>query len=232
MSDTWNSLPQHPDRQPQSSSLRAKIIEAARSKLDVREKMTTTNGKLYGLNNDDAGWIKRFFMEGVGWKESEWQHWFGHPMDKDEPDAGAMWCAAFASWSVVQGHAAEGLPLPLKLHAHGNTLRDYLKKAGLFIPMAGLYAGGNPVATTRLPGPGDFIVFDTGHIGLVERFDHAGRSLDSIEGNTYVDPRNRQDGVYAIAGIKGKRFEKIQGFGIVDPVECPGTSCGWSGRAH
>jgi hypothetical protein len=224
MAKKWSELPRHADRMPQASGLRTAILGtiAENRLLEVRENMHALG---YGLNVDTGGWIKRFFVEGLEWKAPDWERMKSG--DSSEPEAKSMWCSAFACFCYLQGHAKEGAPLFLKREGRASGLRDNLIKAGLFIPMSSLYDGAkNPIATARLPGPGDFIVFP-GHIGLLKSFNHAGKTLDSIEGNTYVDPRARQDGVYEIPGIKGRRFESIEGFGICDPIPCPGGACGW-----
>lgn len=224
MPKPWKDLPQHPERQPQTSELRTAILGtiAENNLLAVRENM---HAQGYGLNVDAAGWIKRFFIEGLEWKASTWENL--KSSDTSEPEAKSMWCSAFACFCYVQGHAKTGSPLYLKREGYGNALRDNLKKAGLFIPLASLYDGAKrPLATARLPGPGDFVVFNTGHIGLVKSFDHAGRKLVTYEGNTYDDPKARKDGVYEMA-VSDRRLDTVQGFGICDPVPCPGGACGW-----
>lgn len=225
MPKKWSDLPKHADRMPQTSELRAAIVGtvAENNLLAVREVMHEGPTR-YGLNYDTTGKIKRFFVEGLEWKESEWERMKSG--DASEADAKSMWCAAFASFCYVQGHAKVGAPLFFKRNGGAGGMRDNLIKAGLFIPMSSLYDGAKkPVTTARLPGPGDFIVFP-GHIGLLKSFDHAGRTLEAIEGNTYVDPKNRADGVYEIH-VKDRRFASIEGFGICDPVPCPGGACGW-----
>lgn len=223
MPKPWKDLPKHADRMPQSSPLRQVILGTVpeNNLLAVREDM---HAQGYGLNVDATGWIKRFFVEGLEWKEADWARMKSG--DASEPEAKSMWCSAFACFCYVQGHAKSGSPLYLRRDGRASGLRDNLIKAGLFIPMSSLYDGAkNPITTARLPGPGDFIVFP-GHIGLLESFNHQGKTLEAIEGNTYDDPRARKDGVYKIH-VKGRRFEGIEGFGICDPVECPGGACGW-----
>lgn len=229
MPKKWSDLPKHADRAPQSSGLRAAILGtvAENNLLAVREKMHAHG---YGLNDDDGNWIKRFFIEGLGWTASQWEG--GKSGDASEDGAKSMWCAAFASYCYVQGHAKEGAPLFLKRDGNAGRLRDNLIKAGLFIPMSSLYDGAKkPIKPApRLPGPGDFIVFP-GHIGLLKSFNHDARTLEAIEGNTYVDPKHRADGVYEIH-VKDPRFGTIEGFGICDPVPCTSNRCGWEEMAH
>lgn len=250
----WTSLPQHPERASQDSPLRQKIYETAYRFANVlkKDKDATRDTELdqdkvglreimqgsYGLNRDPDDFIKRFFMEGVGWTEAEWDRQKGN--DATEVGAKAEWCAAFASYCVVQGHAAEGRSLPFKTHAAGNTLVSYLKKAGLFIPMTSLYdAAGKPTNPQRAPRRGDFVIYAGGHTGLVDTLHHEQKKLDTIEGNSYTGPK-RADGVYALRGLKLDRadkqskFDKIQGFGIVDPAPCdPAVAkCGWDGWDH
>lgn len=108
--------------------------------------------------------------------------------------------------------------------ASGPDTKKRLEQEGLFIPLAELYDGATARATTRLPGPGDFVVFNTNHIGLVKSFDHASRRLVTIEGNNSTDngkmPDGRTpapDGVYEHR-ISARRFDTVLGFGIVDPA--------------
>jgi hypothetical protein len=250
----WSNLPTHKDRASQDSPLRQKIYEAAyrfanvlkkdkdpsrdtdldQDKVGLREIMQGG----YGLNRDPDDFIKRFFMEGIGWNEADWEKQKGN--DAKEVGAKAEWCAAFASYCVVQGYAAEGRSLPFKTHAAGNHLVNHLKKAGLFIPMASLYdASGAPTNSARLPRRGDFIIYAGGHTGLVDTFEYAQKKFDTIEGNSFTGPR-RVDGVYALRGHtldkanKHCELDKIQGFGIVDPAPCdPATAkCGWLDWDH
>lgn len=223
-----SNKPQHPERTSQNTPLREEIIKVATEHLHVREKKSP-NGA-YGLNDDDAGNIKKFFLEGVMWTEAQWKAQFNK--DSSEPGSGPAWCAAFASYCVLQGHGRAGIPLATPRHASGPELKKLLMNAGLWIPMDSLYdSAGHPKATGRIPAPGDFVIYGTGHTGLVKEFRHAERVLETIEGNSWTGTV-RDDGVWELKKANGRGFDKIAGFGITDPVECTSSTCGWQGSLH
>jgi len=171
--------------------LRAEIVKAARSHLDVREDVSK--------NKDSRGYIDKFFLDGVKWSQSD------RNKNKD-----ASWCAAFASYCVRKAHESQNRPLPVELHAHGGELKKNLEKAGLYIPVEEATSPDG-----RKPRPGDFVVYKINHIGLVESFDPNTHKLTTIEGNTNKTGNEADDGVYQ---IQPRNLSNIAGFGIIDPA--------------
>jgi hypothetical protein len=95
--------------------------------------------------------------------------------------AGAPWCAYFASWAAAQagtplGDAGQGL-------GSVSEITDWAASTGRLLP------------STATPQPGDLILFGDRHVGLVESVNPDG-TLTTIEGNSHnaVERVTRQPG--------------------------------------
>ena len=196
-------------RQPAFTPLREMIV-------DIADQLVAGNiVEDAGPNTDSGGMIAKFFEEGAGQRGG----------------GGQMWCAAFASYCIRKGIEASGsTAFPIRFTASGPDTKKRLEQEGLFITIEELYEGktdkevGSPKETARLPGPGDFVVFNTHHIGLVKSFDHKAKRLVTIEGNNTTDNGKKADGrtpapdgVYE-HNISARRLATVLGFGIVDPA--------------
>ena len=104
----------------------------------------------------------------LGTKESpansnrvKYNTWF---YGRDVSGAAYPWCMAFVQWCFDQ----VGIPLPLKTASCSALLSWYQKN--------------QPESVRRKPQPGDIIIYDFGHTGIVE---NAGsETVTAIEGNT------------------------------------------------
>ncbi len=104
----------------------------------------------------------------LGTKESpansnrvKYNTWF---YGRDVSGAAYPWCMAFVQWCFDQ----VGIPLPLKTASCSALLSWYQKN--------------QPESVRRTPQPGDIIIYDFGHTGIVE---NAGsETVTAIEGNT------------------------------------------------
>lgn len=104
----------------------------------------------------------------LGTKESpansnrvKYNTWF---YGRDVSGAAYPWCMAFVQWCFDQ----VGIPLPLKTASCSALLSWYQKN--------------RPESVRRTPQPGDIIIYDFGHTGIVE---NAGsETVTAIEGNT------------------------------------------------
>ncbi len=106
-------------------------------------------------NVDSGGHIKKYFLEGPGWKDETWQSY----TDK-HGGIGPAWCAAFASFCWHTAHRSLGVLLPVKLNAQCSVLWQQAHQNGRFVP------------PTDKPRPGDMVFLGSGsspgHVGLVE----------------------------------------------------------------
>ncbi len=84
--------------------------------------------------------------------------------------AGAPWCAYFASWAAAQA----GTPLGDTGQGLGSVseITSWAASAGRLLP------------ADATPAPGDLILFGTRHVGVVESVNPDG-SLTTIEGNSH-----------------------------------------------
>jgi hypothetical protein len=194
------------------ATLRQNILLHAQEHLDDR---VIENA---GENRDEGKKIQKFFEVGAGWSQDHANH---------------AWCAAFASYCVVQGFKDSGLPLPVKkngapltkLFARCEDLKKVFSDAGRYVPLSAIYPGGGALNTTaRLPQPGDMILFTEVfglHAGLVYSFDAAAKKLVAVEGNNKPGKKKTTDpdlpeGVYTHE-VSTNRLMKIDGFCIVAP---------------
>lgn len=116
---------------------------------------------------------------------------------------GWPWCAAFVDWCVQQ-FAAEG----------GSNIAQVPRTASAF----GLITWGNdnhfPVFTPPInaedtkPRPGDIVVYEFSHTGIVSREGDAAHNFYAIEGNT--NPSGGRDG-YEVAE-RGRDYSSVKKF--------------------
>ena len=116
---------------------------------------------------------------------------------------GWPWCAAFVDW-CVQKYAAEG----------GSDIAQVPRTASAF----GLLTWGNdnhfhvfnpPVhGVGDKPRPGDIVVYEFSHTGIVSREGDANHDFYAIEGNT--NPQGGRDG-YEVAE-RGRPYSSVKGF--------------------
>ena len=106
-----------------------------------------------------------------GSNKTQYGAWYG--MD------GQPWCMMFVQWCFAKA----GEPLPYKTASCSALERWYRAK--------------RPLAVHSLPEPGDIVIYDFGHTGIVETV--LGEAITAIEGNTSPDKTGSQNnggGVY------------------------------------
>ena len=97
--------------------------------------------------------------------------WFGFD--------GEPWCMMFVEWCFDK----VGCPLPYKTASCSDLLNWYERN--------------RPESIFYTPKPGDVVIYNFGHTGIVERV--SGNTITAIEGNTSADNKGSQDnggGVY------------------------------------
>lgn len=103
--------------------------------------------------------------------KTKYGKWFG--MD------GQPWCMMFVQWCFAEA----GEALPYKTASCSGLLNWYEKQ--------------RPKSVSYTPEPGDIVIYNFGHTGIVESV--SGTAVTAIEGNTSADDKGSQDnggGVY------------------------------------
>lgn len=148
-----------------------------------------------GTNDDKAGNLRKFFLEGLKWRPELWDHWA-----EKYPKSGVAkpeWCAAFASFCVRSAYQANDPPLKLPATPSGSAseMAGRFQAAGRFLTREELFDDEGAVrADVKAPGPGDLVIFK-GHVGVLKEIFQSG-DFQTIEGNTWTG-KIRNDGVYA-----------------------------------
>ena len=145
-----------------------------------------------GVNQDQEGHIKRFFIEGLKWSTDTWDHW-----DVKHPKSGVAkpeWCAAFASYCARRAYNDAGLKLPATPSGSASEMASRFEAAGRLLKREDLFDDKGAIKEgVTPPGPGDLVVWK-GHVGLLKEIYPSG-AFTTIEGNTWRGS-TRNDGVY------------------------------------
>ena len=173
--------------------LGAEIVKLAQAELGrpVKEEYKGSTP----ANYDQAGHIKKYFVEGPRWKEETW-----HSHKEKHDGIGPAWCAAFVSYCWRGAHRSLGVELPLKLNAQCSVLWEQAHAIGRFL------------SPTLAPSPGDIVFLGSGsspgHVGIVEKTGDDG-IIYIIEGNA----GENTDQLCRSRLIPGKpRYAKLMGF--------------------
>lgn len=150
-------------------TLQQRLVEIARREVGVREEGRNTGARV--IEYQRATWLQ----------PGPWP-----------------WCAAFTAWVLQQWlrdgdvQVALGLTTPAAItqwrcrDARAFGWEDWARRRGLQV-----------LGEDAACKPGDFVVFDFSHIGIVSIGGKPGETLETIEGNTNRAGSREGDGVYS-----------------------------------
>jgi hypothetical protein len=195
-----------------ASTMGEAVLAIAESMLALREDA--------GTNQDSAGLIRTFFLEGLRWPAEMWDNWA-----EKYPKSGVAkpeWCAAFAGFCVRKAHEQLGQEVPVKLAGTDKDTQANFTRASRFIARADLFDESGAVRPdARRPSPGDLVVWKN-HVGLLKELRDDGTFL-TVEGNTWQGAV-RNDGVYQLTRKSTEKRKdngehKLHGFCIISSVD-------------